>query len=76
MLKAKKCCECNVYTYPYDDIEDVEASDSPVASYASCEKEKGCTRGSRYRATSCKKGYKVVSGKCSLDKFPYGKLKR
>ena len=64
VLKAKKCCECNVNTYPYDDIEDVEASDSPVASYASCEKEKGCTRGSRYRAISCKKGYKVVSGKC------------
>ena len=64
VLKAKKCCDCNINTYPYGDIEDVEGSSSPVASYASCEKEKGCTRGSRYRATSCKKGYKVVSGKC------------
>ena len=66
VLKAKKCCDCNINTYPYGDIEDVEGSSSPVASYASCEKEKGCTRGSRYRATSCKKGYKVVSGECVL----------
>ena len=64
VIKVKQCCECNVNTYPYDDIKDVEGSNSPVASYASCEKEKGCTRGSRYRATSCKAGYKVVSGEC------------
>ena len=64
VLKAKKCCDCNINTYPYGDIEDVEGSNSPVASYASCEKEKGCTRGSRYRATSCKIGYKVVGGEC------------
>ena len=64
VLKAKKCCDCNINTYPYGDIEDVEGSSSPVASYASCEKEKGCTRGSRYRATSCKIGYKVVGGEC------------
>ena len=64
VLKAKKCCDCNINTYPYGDIEDVDGSSSPVASYASCEKEKGCTRGSRYRATSCKLGYKVVSGEC------------
>ncbi len=64
VLKAKKCCECNANTYPYDDIDDVTSSDSPVESYASCETEKGCTRGSRYRATSCKIGYKIVSGEC------------
>ena len=64
VYKAIGCCDCNNGTYPYDNIDDVDSADSPVATYASCEKEKFCTRGSRYRATSCKTGYKVVSGKC------------
>ncbi len=64
VYKARECCDCNNGTYPYDNIDDVDSADSPVATYASCEKEKFCTRGSRYRATSCKKGYKIENGKC------------
>ncbi len=64
VYKARACCDCNNGTYPYDNIDDVDSADSPVATYASCEKEKFCTRGSRYRATSCKLGYKIVNGKC------------
>ena len=66
VYKARACCDCNNGTYPYDNIDDVDSADSPVATYASCEKEKFCTRGSRYRATSCKRGYKVENGKCIL----------
>lgn len=61
VYKTKRCCECNSATYPYADYSDIDES---VETYATCEHERGCTRGSRYRATSCKLGYKVVSGKC------------
>ena len=61
VYKTKRCCDCNSATYPYADYGDIDES---VETYATCEHERGCTRGSRYRATSCKLGYKVVNGKC------------
>jgi len=62
VYKAKRCCYCNSSTYPYRSNGSI---DSAVATYATCEVEQGCTRGGdRYRATSCKPGYKVVNGKC------------
>jgi len=64
VIKVRQCCDCNAATYPYTELSEVESSSSPVKSYASCEKERGCTRGSRYRATECKTGYKVYNGKC------------
>ncbi len=59
VVKAPKCCECNISTFPYEDMNHEE-----VETYTSCEKEIGCTRGSRYKATSCKLGYKIDGGKC------------
>ena len=59
VVKAPKCCDCNINTYPYEDMNNEE-----VETYASCESLEGCTRGSRYKATSCKLGYKIDGGKC------------
>ena len=59
VYKTKRCCDCNSATYPYADYGDI---DEAVKTYADCEHERGCTRGSRYRATSCNLGYKLGSG--------------
>ena len=59
VVKAPRCCTCNINIYPYEDKNNPE-----VKSYASCESLEGCTRGSRYKATECELGYKLDGGKC------------